>query len=226
MQKKHLFLILVILSAFSYKQVYSQRFLGGITVGMNLSQVDGDEFYGFHKVGLCVGPQVSLPFGPKKKWSTTLELLYSQRGSRAGVKYPDSIEDGSYKLNLDYLDIPFLVNFTDKNVISVGAGFSYGVLINVKEWENGSVDDSTTLKGPYSGSDFCVLAEGKVRIWNRLWAGVRYQYSILKIRERHFNNTYQEWDRDQYNNYITLRLTWVFNQEIPRKIKKPKSEKK
>ncbi len=42
--------MLILLSALSPK-LTAQRFLGAVMGGMNISQVDGDEVYGFHRIG-------------------------------------------------------------------------------------------------------------------------------------------------------------------------------
>lgn len=230
---------IVILVLFSFfigasVQSFSQRFLGAVSLGMNLSQVDGDEEYGFKKVGLNVGPAVILPLGKNKKWSITMELLFSQIGSRQKSQYAavDSIGDTTgyydgYRLNLNYLQIPLIVHFTDKRIISGGAGFCYGQLVGVSEYEDyndmrGWVKTPTSLSGPYSKLDFQALADVKIRLFQKLWFNVRYSYSMVPIRTRVFENplTHETWTRKQYNNVITLRLTYVFNDLMPDKKKK------
>jgi hypothetical protein len=201
--------------------VSAQRILGALSAGINLTQVDGDEVYGYNKVGFNGGPSIIIPFGRQGKWSVTMELLFSQMGAfqKTPSDFVDTVPDTlpgafyyGYKLNLNYVQIPLLVHFTDKKIIAAGAGFAYGQLVDVKEWENG-IQTSTTLKGPYSMMDLEILADVRLRLWNRLWADVRYSYSLLPLRTREFTNIYgkETWIRKQYNNVITLRLTWIFN---------------
>ena len=78
MKKKVLLPVLLVLFIVAIRSAHAQRILGGISIGMNLCQVDGDQFYGFNKVGLNFGPMVILPFGKNKSWSVSMELLYSQ----------------------------------------------------------------------------------------------------------------------------------------------------
>ncbi|MDP4282617.1 MAG: hypothetical protein Q8867_10790, partial [Bacteroidota bacterium] len=59
-------------------KAFSQHFLGAVSAGINLSQVDGDMVWGFKHVGFNGGPSVMFPFGKDKKWSATMELLFSQ----------------------------------------------------------------------------------------------------------------------------------------------------
>ncbi len=219
MKKFFLYLTLLLLLLFT-SSVFSQRFLGAISAGINLSQVDGDEVYGFKKIGFNGGPSVIVPFGKDGKWSVTMEILFSMNGSYEKTYVPDTVVPDTnqpasyygYKLNLNYIQVPLLVHFTDKKIIAAGAGFAYGQLVGVSEWEDG-VKTTTSLQGPYTLADFQILADVRLRIWKRLWANLRYSYSLVPIRTRDFTNEtgHQVWERKQHNNVITFRLTYIFN---------------
>ena len=213
---------------------YSQRILGAVTAGLNLTQVDGDEEYGYKKVGLNVGPSVIIPFGKNKKWSFSMELLFSQLGSRQRSQYQnDTVIDTTkggyydgYRLKLTYVQIPLMVHFTDKRIIAGGLGLLWGQLVDVREWEDyndgrGWYRTNTNLKGPYQLWDLEAVADVRLRLWQRLWLDVRYSYSIFPIRTREFVNPYNHatWIRKQYNNIVTLKLTYIFNEETLRKEK-------
>jgi hypothetical protein len=231
---------LLLLSLILAKQACSQRILGAVSAGINLTQVDGDEVYGFKKVGMNFGPSVIIPFGKNKKWSVTLELLFSQIGSNQKSEYAptdtirksDSLKfyDG-YRLNLTYIQVPVMVHFTDKRFIAGGLGFLYGQLVGVSEYEDyndnqGFVRTETNLQGPYSRADFQALADLRVRLYRGLWFNIRYSYSLLPIREREFENPYYHntWWRKQYNNVIALRLVYIFNDILPDKFTKKSKE--
>ncbi|MFH1159481.1 MAG: outer membrane beta-barrel protein [bacterium] len=220
--KKYTFIFLTCILFVFVETGYTQRILGALSAGINLTQVDGDEVYGYRKVGFNGGPSIIIPFGKKGKWSVTMEILFSQMGSyqKTPSGFVDTIPDTlsgafyfGYKLSLNYVQIPLLVHFTDRKIIAAGVGFAYGQLVDVKEWENGIQQEKTNLQSPYAMGDLQVLADVRVRIWNRLWADVRYSYSLLPLRTREFTNIYgkETWTRKQYNNVITLRFTWIFN---------------
>lgn len=221
---KHCLLLLILLpcTLFLSSGAEAQRFLGAVSLGMNLTQVDGDEFFGFNKLGLNVGPMVIVPFGKKKNWSVSMELLYSQKGSYHG----GSTDSTGFKLNLDYAEVPVLIHFTDKKLISGGLGFSYGQLINYKETKNNFYDSIFVYQTGVSNNDVSVIADLQIRLWSKLWADLRYQYSVKSNRTVLVKDpgTYPriEYTRYQYNNVITFRLTWVFNQE--KIVKRPKKE--
>ena len=68
----------------------------------------------------------------------------------------------------------------------------------------------------YRPNDFNICANLRVRLWEGLHAEVRYQYSLRPIRTRMFyedaNLTLANQIRLQYNNTITLRLVYIFNE--------------
>ncbi len=219
MKKKVLLPFLLLLCIISTRPAHAQRFLGGISVGVNLCQVDGDQFYGFRKYGLNFGPMVVWSFGKSKSWSLSMELLYSQKGSY----HAGSTDSTYYRLNLDYIDIPVMLHFTDKKIISAGVGLCYGQLISKSESQLFIVKPNTDFL-PY---DLSILGEVSVRVWNRFWVNVRYQYSLLNLRTVTFtnpDNANDTWERKQYNNLVSIRLTYIFKQELPGKQKKPRDE--
>lgn len=205
-------------------EMSAQIIKGEAIAGINLTQVDGDEVYGFHKFGANLGAGVMIPFGKKGKWDVSIETLFSQKGSYQSPQYNDSLNNGEvytgeYNLRLNYVEVPALVMFTDKELISFGAGLSWGRLVGVKEYEHGKRVDSTTVSGgPYSKNDFSILGDIRIRLWQALKLNLRYQYSLAKIRTRDYKNevTGDEWTRNQYNNVITFRLIWVFNEKRSR----------
>ncbi|MEN9613464.1 MAG: hypothetical protein RLZZ628_4278 [Bacteroidota bacterium] len=111
------------------------RFKGGAIFGFNASQMDGDQAAGYHKVGLNTGLRAILLLKPKM--DVTLDLLYSQRGSRT-TEY-EALEFRS--VTLHYLEIPVLFHYKDWLAqdksgepyyrASLEAGVSYGRLFNI-----------------------------------------------------------------------------------------------
>ena len=239
--RRLLFIFIVSASLILTERTFSQHILGAVSAGINLSQVDGDEVYGFKKVGFNGGPSVIIPFGKDKKWSVTIELLYSQLGSRQKSVYgaSDTIRDSTragfydgYRLSLNYVQVPVIVHFTDKRFIAGGLGFQYGQLVGVTEYEDyndlrGFVRSKTTLQGPYTRSDLQALADVRIRVYRGFWFNVRYSYSILPIRTREFVNPFfgNTWLRQKYNNVITFRITYIFNDILPDKNKKSKEQR-
>jgi len=214
---KIVIIILLIISSFS-NSVIGQIIKGEALLGLNLSQVEGDEVAGFKKFGLNAGAGVLIPF--KKNWDISMEVTYNQKGARESDQYKDTdslgnITTGAYKLRLNYVEVPILVHYTDKEFITIGAGFAWGRLVGVQEWEHGNIIESTKLNsGTYSKNDFSYIIDARIRIKGPLKFGVRYQNSMVKIRTRDFTNEYtgNTWSRDQFNKVLTFRLIYIFNE--------------
>lgn len=233
--KRSLLILTVLLVTGLSKPVFSQWMYGAFSTGLNLTQVDGDEEYGYKKFGFTGGPSVIKPFGKNRNWSVTMELLFSMKGSRQRSDFSpaDSIADSlsyydGYKLDLNYVEIPLLVHYTDKKMIAAGVGFSYGQRVGYKELEDHN--DITgwrhvdTAACPYENVDLSVIADLRIRLYKRLWLNGRFTYSMLPIRTREFvvagTPDDVKWTRKQYNNVISIRLTYIFNEPLPFKNKK------
>lgn len=70
--------------------------------------------------------------------------------------------------------------------------------------------------GTYRPHDFNICADLRFRIWEGIHAELRYQYSLRPIRTRMFyedaNLILANQIRLQYNNSITLRVVYIFNE--------------
>jgi hypothetical protein len=198
--------------------ITAQRFKGAVMGGMNISQVDGDEVYGYHRVGGHFGVAAILPL--KKKWDVTLEAIFNQKGAFQKPQYQDSAfgvpVNGKYDLRLNYVEIPLLAHFTDREMFTVGAGFSYGRLVSSEEVEHDGALPPYSDTVAFNKNDYSVLVDLQVRVWKQLKFNVRYEYSMVPIRERTFINYYTDAinTRKQYNNMLTFRLVYVFNEQL------------
>jgi hypothetical protein len=196
----------------------AQVIKGAVIGGFNLSQVDGDEVYGFKKFGANMGAAAIIPF--TDHWEVSIETIFSQKGSHQKPQREDSLT-GEYLLKLNYLDIPVLVHYNDKDIVTFGLGLSYGRLTHVEEYEHGQLIETTTIEGPYSRSDINGIADIRFRIWQRLKFNVRYAYSLKKIRTREFTPPYVDpWTRDQFNNFWSFRMIYVINEVQSERVRK------
>jgi len=190
----------------------AQFIRGGVIAGINATQVDGDEVFGYKKYGWNLGATAIVPI-TKKRWFIGLETMYSEKGSYQHAIYSDTAKNGSYKLNLNYVEVPVLLMFEDKGKLTFGIGASWNRLIKAEEWEHGR-KTATNLNGPYNRDDFDVLLDMRFNLYKRLKFNFRYAYSMAKIRTRTYNNGVSEWDRKQYNNLLSFRVLYVFNEKV------------
>jgi hypothetical protein len=210
--------LLALISNFGFSQVFKGEILGGF----NLSQVDGDETAGFRKMGLNGGVGVVAPL--YKNWSLSLETIYSQKGSKLKPNSYDSL-DGSYKLYLNYVEVPFMVQYTDKDVVSAGAGFSWGRLVSIDEFKDGYRVDSVTLQsGVFDRNDWMAFGDVKLRVYKNLHVNLRYSYSLDGIAARTVIDSQggKPVLRHFKNNLWTVRLVYRINEKRPDKSSRKK----
>ena len=169
--------------------------------GLNLSQVDADGTIGYKRFGLHGGLGAIVPIYSQGLFDIdfTLEVAFNQRGSHdaevcylydsSGDGSLDNYRYGSYDLYMNYLEVPFLFYFSDRQLYSLGLGASYGRMIGLREYEGGEKTNITLdtgyENGGYKIDDWCILAEGKIRLHERWKLGIRFQYSIFDIRKRY-----------------------------------------
>ncbi len=207
-------IVIFLFSIFITETTEAQRFLGSATIGLNMSQIDGDEVVGYKKPGLYFGGQARLPLG--KNFSTSVEIAFSQKG--AYQKYPIESDPTKelpyYNIRLNYLDVPILVHYEDKNFILAGLGFSVGRLVSLKEYEWGIPTDASIINKTYKTNDYSVLVDLGFLIFPKARLHFRYSYSMAKIRTRTYTDTSgQTWEREQFNNLLSLRISYTFNEK-------------
>jgi len=97
--------------------------------GFNLSQVDGDQAFGYKKFGVNVGVGANvgiLPF-----MSVSVEANFNQKGANQKAYIVDTIRHGAYKININYAEIPVIFYFADKTRnYRLGVGVSYARMVN------------------------------------------------------------------------------------------------
>lgn len=213
---RHIFMAIILL-VFS-NMVHPQMFKGEVIAGLNKSQVDGDEVFGFKKYGFTGGVGVVAPI--YKNLSFSLETLYSQKGSRQKKQYSDSLEDGSYSLKLNYAEVPFMIQYTDHDLVSAGFGVSWNRLVYVDESRNKShIDSVSLLSGVFDRDDWVAFGDVRVRLYKSLILNARYSYSIDKIATRMIKDSKSGHpnERDFYNNLWSFRLIYMINEKHPDK---------
>ncbi len=187
---------------------FAQTFNGGILAGGLISQVDGDTWDGYHKVGYLAGGFVGLRLSPHSSFQ--LEMEYIQKGSRHNPD-PENSSDQLYLLRLHYLELPLLYQYTFAGRFSLEAGPAADVLLGYHEEQDGISDPPTepvrnvTLSGIFGAS---------VYITDHLKANLRFNYSLISLRNSSapYPQAYRKifFEYGQYNNVISLSLSWNF----------------
>jgi hypothetical protein len=209
-RKLFIFIVLLIFSS----TLIAQRFNGGLLAGGNVSQLDGDNYGGYHKFGYQAGAFVSLRVSPHSSFQ--MEMEYIQKGSRINADTLTNLGD-TYLFRFHYLEIPLLYQYsvTNKKWLSFEAGPAMDVLLGSLEESNGQEKPSViplrtvTLAGIFGVSAF---------LTDHLKVNFRFNYSLLSIRETKltYPATYPPsyrhilFEKGQYNNVMTLSLFWYF----------------
>lgn len=265
---KLLFIVISFSAVFFPIASQAQIVKGEVFFGGNACQVDGDECFGFKKIGVHAGVGALIPI---TNWMDIgLEVLFNQKGAykRDSITYGNAFPH-AYNLKLNYAEVPVMVYLTDKDAISFGIGASYGRVVGLRElvdglssqytdygnvgiglgdgnlhWKDGftgpeltdlqdidhlseivygaGIPDTLNIAAvvanscTYRPSDFNICADLRFRVWEGLHVELRYQYSLTPIRTRlYYQNATETLAfkiRQQYNNSITLRLVYVFNE--------------
>lgn len=202
MQKKLFYKISLAFALFVIFPLYSfsQPFGGGIFVGGNFSQIDGDRFSGYNLPGFYGGGFVNLELSEKSK--AQIEFSYIRKG--AGNDF-DETNSTFYKVKLDYIEMPILLDYELHKRFRIHAGLAYGLLFKQTEDLDGAGD--LTPIPLFDDYDFSGLAGFDFKIIGNLFITSRIEYSLLKIRSHPGNQTYF-FNRGQYNNCISFSLRY------------------
>ncbi|MFT4061656.1 MAG: hypothetical protein QM642_04780 [Edaphocola sp.] len=185
---------------------------GGVVGGVAFSQVDGDGYKGYGKMGYTGGGVLFLPFGemdmPIKDATIALsmEILFTQKGSKGRGSVTGAV---SQYINLQYGEVPFLINlYRGPRKSGFGGGFALGYLAASEETVD--VGGGTIVKNglPFHKFDLNFVLTGNLHLWNGFFLSPRFQYSMISIR----NNNSKYGGRDQqFNNVVSIRLMYLFN---------------
>ncbi len=201
--------ILILISTISL----AQSFVAGPKAGVAFTQVDGDSYAGFHKIGLNLGGFVYRTISKNERWDLQFEIEYIQKGSR---KTPDAeIGDyADYKMSLDYIQFPIFVRYKVSH-FSFEGGISIGTLLSSEElYERVEIPSEDQV--PFKTMEYASIFSVNYHFTKQLWINARYSYSIARIRVPYGGEipVYPpHWDLQkpgQYNNIMVFSLYYSF----------------
>ena len=172
-------------SAQSFLELPEDRFFfGGINLGGNFSQVDGDGYAGYHKVGFRGGAQVFGRVAPNL--AASLGLFYAQKGSVEKTFIETSLGPAvfEYRMHLQYVEMPLQLHYFYGEKWVFNGGFAYGRLINATE-EAASlypikIDPELY---PFKRDEWSYMLGLGYRFYKNWIIQGHYQYTIGNIRE-------------------------------------------
>lgn len=200
--------------------IYSQIIKGEAIIGYNLSKVEGDRvnngIIAFNKIGLNAGLGVLVPLG--KNFDINMEVLYTQKGAYRKYGYSSDSATPNYQTKLNYAEVPLLIQYTDRDRITVGTGLAYSRLVDVKWVVNGRTITDNVNDGYYSTDNLDWLLDFRIRIWEQLKLNVRYSYGLTSIWSGPDDALLETQagemqSSDQRSSMLSFRLIWIFNEK-------------
>lgn len=173
---KHLLLCAALLAGTC---AFGQRvFKGGLNFGGITSQIDGDDYSGFHKFGLHLGGQISVEL--KDRSALLVELAYSQKGSRNAPDLSDPNSNPTlFRWSLNYIELPVSYQYMIRDKWSAHAGLYWARLINGKQVINGADRD---LDGAFTKADIGFQVGGQYHFDDNRYLRLRYSGSAIPMR--------------------------------------------
>jgi hypothetical protein len=154
-----------------------QTFRGGLVFGTNASQINGDFIAGFNKIGLHLGLKVASDI--REKTALSIELLYSERGSRTGSRFTNP-----FTIFINYVEIPVLLTLKDWEQegyykMHFEAGASLGRIINEKVKDVGG---NVNIDG-LNQTDLSLIVGATIYSNQQLGFSIRYTHSVNLLRD-------------------------------------------
>jgi len=124
-------LICALMFILALKPVAGQDFNGGLKLGFDISQIDGDQLGGYHKGGLIFGAFINREISSTLKWQ--MEMFYIGKGSKKGIN-PNKNQFDFRRISVNYIEVPLLLQFWLKRLkTNFELGLSFSTLISSKE---------------------------------------------------------------------------------------------
>jgi len=173
---------------YSKKKKQKNRFGAGIVAGVNVSQIDGDLFTGFNKVGFRGGLESAIYIN--KRLDIVLGLLYVQKGSKtdSNLNFTGDIPPNT-EINLDYMEVPFLLSLKfgkeGRNGYALETGFSYARLVNSQINVTEFPDKVTysDLIDNLNSNEFNIIFKFDVVFTEKFKFGILTEFQLNKLYE-------------------------------------------
>ncbi len=187
---------IVLLFLFSY-HIKAQEFNAGVSGSLVASQLDGDWYGGYNRLGGAFGVYANRLVSDKL--AIQMGVRYIHKGSS------ESNKNTTYSCFLQYAELPVTLRYFCWKKIDIEAGLSAGYLIKAKEKRDGyEIIDPPA----FNKTDFCGIAGANYSINETLNLGLHMMYSLHFVRP--FSANYNTMKSGQYNNLIMLSISYNF----------------
>ncbi len=167
--KKTLLHIIIYILIFTMP-AYSQRFQGGFVVGVAGSQIDGDNFSGYNKVGLELGSFADYKISDKCSLRSGVYLVQKGAHSSANMPY--------FKTVVNEVEVPLWFNYYPYHRFGGTLGLSFAYIYRVYYHSSYYLDREDLGIGVW---DFTTYLSFNYRLNSFLTLRASYRYGLLPI---------------------------------------------
>lgn len=171
--------ILLFLLSFFCLSLSAQVFKTGLIAGLSGSQIEGDGYSGYKKLGFIAGGFTNIDLS--EKWSTQFEIYFINKGSFKAA-HPDKGDYKKFSLNINYIEIPLALRYKH-NRFMLEAGLYLSKFLSYKfEDEFGERKDAFT-QYPIKSFDFGGFVGINYSLYERLIFNLRSKNSLVPFRD-------------------------------------------
>ncbi len=155
----------------------AQVFKSGVILGLSGSQVEGDGYGGYNKLGFIVGGFTNTDLS--SKWSTQFEIYFINKGS-FDAAHPDKGDFDSFNFNANYIEVPIALRYKHHNFMFEGGLYLAKFLSYSVEDEFGKRD---IRNFPIRSFDFGGFVGINYSIKEHLIFNLRSKNSLIPFRD-------------------------------------------
>lgn len=197
-------LFLLLIGTFFYFGIaHAQFFKGGILLGFNGCQVDGDNQSGYDKFGVMGGAFVFTPLS--RFFDLQLEIEYMGKGAQSINNNGDYQEE--FTIALNYIEIPVILRFNTIKNFGFEGGLGFGYLFSSSETLSTVYPTTQVNFKPFELSGII----GFNYHLNQSFSVIaRYSYSFTPIAHTYTNLNDIAFGSGLYNNIFSIALGYQF----------------
>lgn len=176
---------------------FSQDFHGGVLIGLTGSQIDGDSYGGYNKLGFQAGGFVQRQF--TQRIGMQMELKYIGKGATRKTTMDDP---SIYNVSLNYIELPLLFEFRISQLFGAETGVAASYLFASSN--NLGLGDEAP-DPPFKKVDFPFNLGGYYFFNEHFSLNVKYSYSLVPIRGvRYSEGTFRS--GGQFNHQLNIAI--------------------
>lgn len=182
------------------------NFTGGVIAGGSLSQITGDEAFGYNKPSYLIGVKAGYKF--KSRLNLEVEFLYNTKGSSRGRQFNYL---PFWTIEFNYIEIPLLVGYKDwRDARGFYHLVFYGGLSFAKMLDNKITNPKyqPLLENKLNENEWSFILGATYNITKNLGITARYNRAITKVWVKDFpDDRFSNWMK---NYQISLAAQYMF----------------